>query len=129
MKAKQIKLERPRGQADVELTFIAEDGAETAVTVGPGGQSLLVSLLLASAKGRVVGEHFELTAPPIRASSFQNFVLSDDLAGLQIGIQDGKAAMHVAFDGQVFAQLRAAVDGLIPKGSAPPPQPPTEQRH
>ena len=117
----QTRFERPPGSEDAVITFTSHEGSSVTITLPPVAQTQLLSMLLAGPKGRVVGEHFQLTRPPVRVTSFQSFVMSDDVAGLQAEIDQG--ALFLAFDGAAFEQLKKSVLQLSsPSKSQPDPQ-------
>ena len=117
--AKPTKFERSAGSNDASITFALASGDSLTLTLPPPAQAQLLTMLLASAKGRRVGNDFELTRPPIRAHGFASFVQSDDLAGLEVAVQPG-AAVHFCFDLPAFRQLAAAVNELgSPRKGAP----------
>lgn len=118
----KTKFERPANSKDAIVTFALSDGSSMSVTIPPVAQTQLLSMLLASAKGRVVGDSFELTRPPVRALGFRHFVVSDGIAGIEIAIQDHDA-LHISFDGNTFQQLAQCVRELTsPSQNAPPEQ-------
>lgn len=96
----QTRFERPADSVDAVVTFTSKEGNSVTIILPPTAQTQLLSMLLAAPKGRIVGEHFQLTRPPVRAIDFQSFVMSNDVAGLQVGIDQG--ALFLAFDGSVF---------------------------
>jgi len=116
---KPTKFERPANSNDALVSFTAASGETLTLSLSPIAQSQLLVMLLASAKGRRVGNDFELTRPPIRALGFAPFLRSDDLAGLEIGVQAG-AAVHICFDLPTFQQLVSAVNEIAsPRKGAP----------
>ena len=120
IEVKTTRFERPANRGDAIVTFTAASGESVEVLLSPKAQAQLLSMLLASAKGRIVDGHFELTRPPLRARSFAAFSESAELNGLEIGLSD-QAAVHVNFDLAAFQQLMSAVGQLAAPNVASDP--------
>jgi hypothetical protein len=104
----------PRGaEGDAVFTFKDGEGRSVSVDLSASMQNILVSLVLSAARARVEDGQVKLPRPPIRAYAFRPFVLSDDMAGLEVQIHD-ELALHIAFDGATYGQLATAVRVLAP---------------
>ncbi len=115
---KQTRLERPSGSKDALVSFTSPSGESVSITLSPVAQTQLLELLLAGPKGQVVGEHFQLSRPPIPANSFQSMVLSNSIGGLEVGTPHG--ALFLSFDGPMFEQLKTAIRQLSPPSQSVP---------
>ncbi|MGV3583295.1 MAG: hypothetical protein ACO1N8_13415 [Methylophilus sp.] len=107
----QTRFERPHSGGDAVVTFTSKEGKNVEVILTDVAQTQLLIAILGGAKGRIIEGHFELTRPPIRATSFSPYVLSNELAGLEIGLEN-QGAIHLSFDGETYQQLVQAVQGL-----------------
>lgn len=114
-------IEKSTAGKGVNLTFISKEGKSVQVKLSPIAETQLVMAILATARGQLIGDQFQLTMPPIKALDFSAFVI-DDHGGLEILIQPG-AAIHIAFDQKGLQKLETEIQKLTtPTQTLVPPR-------